>query len=146
MDGIAQALSYSLHLKDGHFLEGSWDDAFYTRQWNTPPELEVIVMPPTTGEPGGAGEFGVAASMAATACAYGRATGTMPTSFPINHGDALGFEPYPNVPSVPDSPVDGLARAHIKRPRKPRAKKPRAKSKRATRPAPAKKQPTAKKD
>ncbi|MEA2222606.1 MAG: isoquinoline 1-oxidoreductase subunit beta, partial [Solirubrobacteraceae bacterium] len=121
MDGIAQALSYSLHLKDGHFLEGSWEDAFYTRQWNTPPELEVIVMPPTTGEPGGAGEFGVAASMAATACAYGRATGTMPTSFPINHGDALGFEPYPNVPSVPESPVDGLARAHVKRPRKPRA-------------------------
>ena len=37
MDGIGQALTYSLHLKDGHFLEGSWDNAFYTRQWNTPP-------------------------------------------------------------------------------------------------------------
>ena len=37
MDGIGQALTYSLHLKDGYFLEGSWDDAFYTRQWNTPP-------------------------------------------------------------------------------------------------------------
>ncbi len=37
MDGIAQALTYSLHLKDGHFLEGSWDNAYYTRQWNTPP-------------------------------------------------------------------------------------------------------------
>ncbi len=52
MDGIALALTSSLHLKDGHFLEGSWDDYFYTRQWNTPPELEIIVMPPTTGQPG----------------------------------------------------------------------------------------------
>ena len=123
MDGIAQALSYSLHLSDGHFLEGSWDDAFYTRQWNTPPELEVIVMPQTTAEPGGAGEFGVAASMAATACAYARATGTMPTSFPINHGDALGFEPFPTTPSIPPSPVDGLAKAGVKRPKRKRTSK-----------------------
>ena len=34
MDGIAQALTYSLHLEDGHYLEGSWDNAYYTRQWN----------------------------------------------------------------------------------------------------------------
>ena len=26
MDGIGQVLSYSLHLKDGYFLEGSWDE------------------------------------------------------------------------------------------------------------------------
>jgi isoquinoline 1-oxidoreductase beta subunit len=134
MDGIAQALSYGLHLKDGHFLEGSWEDAFYTRQWNTPPELEVIVMPPTTGEPGGAGEFGVAASMAAVACAYGRATGTMPTSFPLNHGDPLGFEPYPTIPSIPASPVDGLAKAGIKRPKKKRAKNPATKKKASSKP------------
>jgi isoquinoline 1-oxidoreductase subunit beta len=147
MDGIAQALSYGLHLKDGHFLEGSWDDAHYTRQWNTPPELEVIVMPPTTGEPGGAGEFGVAASMAATACAYGRATGTMPTSFPINHGDALGFEPFPTVPSVPASPTDGLAKAKVKRPKKKRAtKRPPARRKPSARKQrTAKKKPTVKK-
>jgi isoquinoline 1-oxidoreductase beta subunit len=110
MDGIAQALSYSLHLKDGAFLEGSWDNAYYTRQWNTPPDVEVIVMSPTTGEPGGAGEFGVAASMAAVACAYGRATGTMPTSFPINHNLPLGFTPYPTSPPIPQSPTDGLHR------------------------------------
>ncbi len=108
MDGIAQTLSSSLHLKDGYFLEGSWDNYFYTRQWNTPPELDIIVMPPTTGKPGGAGEFGVAASMAAVACAYTRATGTMPTSFPVNHGGDLGFDPLPTVPSIPQSPTDGL--------------------------------------
>lgn len=108
MDGIAQVLTASLHLREGHFLEASWDNYFYTRQWNTPPELEVIVMPPTTGQPGGAGEFGVAAAKAAVACALARATGKLPTSFPINHDAPLGFTPYPFVPSIPQSPTDGL--------------------------------------
>ncbi|MFI0469141.1 molybdopterin cofactor-binding domain-containing protein [Saccharopolyspora sp. 5N102] len=110
MDGIALALTSSLHLRDGHFLEASWDNYFYTRQWNTPLELEVIVMPPTTGKPGGAGELAVAPSMAAVACSYGRATATMPTSFPINHG-TLAFEPKPTVPPIPQSPTDGLDHA-----------------------------------
>ncbi|MGC4914233.1 molybdopterin cofactor-binding domain-containing protein [Streptomyces albogriseolus] len=107
MDGIAQTLTSGLHLRDGHFLEASWDNYFYTRQWNTPLEFDVIVMPDTTGEPGGAGELGVAASMAAVACAYGRATGTMPTTFPVNHG-TLSFDPKPTVPPIPASPADGL--------------------------------------
>ncbi|MEU2428308.1 molybdopterin cofactor-binding domain-containing protein [Streptomyces sp. NPDC007861] len=111
MDGIALTLSSGLHLRDGHFLEGSWDNYFYTRQWNTPPELEIIVMPPTTGKPGGAGELAVAGAMAAVACAYGRATGAMPTRFPVNHGEPLGFEPMPTSPPIPASPTDGLSRA-----------------------------------
>ncbi|MEU9112302.1 molybdopterin cofactor-binding domain-containing protein [Streptomyces sp. NPDC048483] len=111
-DGIAITLSSGLHLRNGHFLEGSWDHYFYTRQWNTPPELEIIVMPPTTGKPGGAGELAVAGAMAAVACAYGRATGTMPTTFPVNHGEPLGFEPLPTVPPIPASPTDGLSRAY----------------------------------
>lgn len=110
MDGIALALTSSLHLRDGYFLEASWDNYFYTRQWNTPPELRIIVMPSTSEEPGGAGELGVAASMAAVACAYGRATGTMPTSFPINHS-TLSFTPKPTVPPIPPSPTDGLNHA-----------------------------------
>jgi isoquinoline 1-oxidoreductase beta subunit len=108
MDGIATTLTASLHLRDGHFLEGSWDNYYYTRQWNVPPELTVIVMPATSNEPGGAGEFGVAASKAAVACAYARATGTMPTKFPINHDDPLGFVPLPTTPSIPQSPTNGL--------------------------------------
>lgn len=111
MDGIAQALTSSLHLKDGVFLEGSWDNYYYTRQWNVPPDVQVIVMPPTSDSPGGAGEFGVAASMAATACAYARATGSMPTEFPINHNKPLGFDPLPTVPPIPQSPTDGPANA-----------------------------------
>ncbi|MFJ7215649.1 molybdopterin cofactor-binding domain-containing protein [Amycolatopsis sp. NPDC098790] len=110
MDGIAQTLTSSLHLRDGCFLEASWDNYFYTRQWNTPPELEIIILPNTSDQPGGAGELGVAASMAAVACAYGRAVGAMPTEFPINHG-TLSFVPKPAVPPVPASPVDGIGKA-----------------------------------
>ncbi|MFJ3583085.1 molybdopterin cofactor-binding domain-containing protein [Streptomyces sp. NPDC090127] len=111
VDGIALALTSGLHLRDGHFQEGSWDNYFYTRQWNTPPELEIVVMPPTSDRPGGAGELAVGAAMAAVACAYGRATGTMPTTFPVNHAEPLGFEPLPTTPPIPASPVDGLDRA-----------------------------------
>lgn len=106
-DAIGLALTESLHISDGLPLEGSWDNFFYTRQWNTPTQMEIVVMPPTTGRPGGAGELGVAGSFAAVACAYARATGTTPTRFPINHG-TLGFEPLPRVPPIPQSPTDGL--------------------------------------
>ncbi|PUA79741.1 molybdopterin cofactor-binding domain-containing protein [Nocardioides currus] len=107
-DGIALALTSSLHLRDGHFLEASWDNYFYTRQWNTPPQVDVIVMPSTEKLPGGAGEAGVAATFAAVACAYARATGTVPTYFPINHKE-LSFKPKPVVPPIPQSPTNGLA-------------------------------------
>jgi isoquinoline 1-oxidoreductase beta subunit len=109
MDGIAQALTYSLHFQDGHYLEGSWDNAYYTRQWNVPLDLEVIIMPPTASQPGGAGELCVAPSMAAVACAYGAATGTVPTTFPINHNAPLGFTPLPTSPPIPQSPTNGLS-------------------------------------
>jgi isoquinoline 1-oxidoreductase subunit beta len=106
-DGIALALTSSLHIAGGIPLEGSWDDYFYTREWNTPLDVEVIVMPDTSDNPSGAGELGVAPTMAAVACAYARATGTLPTRFPINHG-TLGFTPLPLEPSTPQSPTDGL--------------------------------------
>ena len=112
MDGIGQILTESLHLRDGHFLEGSWDEYYYTRQWNSPPEMQIIVMPPTSSSPGGAGEFGVAVSKSATAGALARATGKLPTSFPINHNDDLGFEPLPTRPPIPQSPTDGLKYAY----------------------------------
>ena len=108
MDGIALTLTSSCHFEDGHFLEASWDNYFYTRQWNVPPEITVEIMPSDSGEPGGAGEAAVAASAAAVACAYARATGEMPTEFPINHADELAFEPKPFTPSLVQSPTDGL--------------------------------------
>lgn len=106
MDGIANALTYSLHLQDGGFAEDSWEHAYYTRQWNTPFDVEVHIID-SSESPGGAGEFGVAASMAATACAYARATGTMPTSFPVNHGEPLADTIVPPG-TIPQSPTDGL--------------------------------------
>ncbi|MDP9093810.1 MAG: molybdopterin-dependent oxidoreductase [Actinomycetota bacterium] len=109
MDGIAQTLTSSLHFKNGIPLEGSWDHYYYTRQWNVPTDVQIIVMPPTSQSPGGAGELGVASSMAAIACAYARATGKVPTAFPINHNDPLGFTPSPLIPPLPPSPTDGLS-------------------------------------
>ena len=109
MDGMAHILTFSLHVQNGTVLEGSWDNTYYTRQWNVPSDIQVIVMPPTTGVPGGAGELGVAPSMAAVACAYARATRTLPTSFPINHNGPLGFTPLPTVPPLPEEPTDGLS-------------------------------------
>ncbi len=109
MDGIANALTYSLHLVDGGYVEDSWEHAYYTRQWNTPPETKVIILQ-TSSSPGGAGEFGVAATMAATACAYARATGTRPEHIPINH-DAPLAETIVPAGTIPQSPTDGLAEA-----------------------------------
>ncbi|MBO0843616.1 MAG: xanthine dehydrogenase family protein molybdopterin-binding subunit, partial [Nocardioides sp.] len=109
MDGIALALTSSLHLTDGYFAEASWDNYAYTREWNVPPEVDVIIMPSTQDSPGGAGELGVAATMAAVANAYARATGKTPTEFPINHSDPLFFTPKPTIPPVPASPTDGLS-------------------------------------
>lgn len=108
MDGIGLALTSSCHLDEGHFLEASWDNYFYTRQWNVPPEITVEIMPSDSEQPGGAGEAGVASSFAAIACAYARATGRMPTEFPINHADPITFDVKSFVPSVPQSPTDGL--------------------------------------
>ena len=109
MDGIAQVLTSSLHVEAGLPLEGSWDQYFYTRQWNVPLDIEVIVMPSTSDRPGGAGELGVPIAMAAVACAYTRATGRVPSTFPINH-HTLGFEPLPRS-VIPVEPIDGLEHA-----------------------------------
>jgi isoquinoline 1-oxidoreductase beta subunit len=110
-DGIAMALTSSLHMQNGLPAEGSWDNYFYTREWNTPTEIDVVIMPATSTSPGGAGELAVAPAMAAVACAYARAVGTMPTRFPINHDAALAFTPLPASPSTPQSPTDGLTYA-----------------------------------
>jgi isoquinoline 1-oxidoreductase beta subunit len=110
-DGVALALTSSLHLRDGAFLEASWDNYFYTRQWNAPLDFECIVMPSTSEQPGGAGEAGVASTVAAVANAYGRATGTMPTRFPINH-DTISFTTKSYIPPVPESPTDGLSQTY----------------------------------
>ena len=113
LDGMALALTSSLHLKDGHFLEASWDNYAYTRQWNVPREkLQVHILPPDPDDkPAGAGEMAVSLSKAAVACAYADAMGKTPQFWPVNHHAPLHFEPYPTVPPLPPSPTNGLATA-----------------------------------
>jgi len=36
----------------------------------------------------------------------------MPTSFPINHNQPLGFVPKATVPPIPQSPTDGLTHTY----------------------------------
>ena len=107
-DGIAMTLTSSLHLEDGHFIEASWDNYFYTRQWNTPLDMQIFIVDSGRPEPGGVGELAVAPTCGAIANAYARATGTVPEYFPIMHKEPLPFEPYPTVPPIPPSPVNGL--------------------------------------
>lgn len=109
MDGISLAQTNSLHLRDGAFLEGSYDDFRYTRQWNVPLDVEVILLPEdSTSEVGGFGEVGVAPTFAAVACAIGAARGTYPDYLPISHNAGIPFEVKPHVPPIPQSPTDGL--------------------------------------
>lgn len=62
----------------------------------------------TTDHPGGAGELACGVTQAAVACAFVRATGKMPTEFPVNYRAPLGFVPKSKVPPIPQSPVNGL--------------------------------------
>lgn len=123
LDGVAYALTASLHLENGAYLEAGWDDYAYTRQWNVPVnKLEVhILAPDPDKKPCGQGEGAVSLSRAATACAYARAVGQMPTHWPVAHGGSQGggtgqrllhFKPYPTIPPLPPSPTDGLTRTN----------------------------------
>ncbi|MFC4942411.1 hypothetical protein [Pseudonocardia sp. GCM10023141] len=71
-DALAMTLTAGMHLDAGHFVEACWDNYFYTRQWNTPPEMNIVVIEDSEApEPGGAGEFGLAATCGAVAAAHG---------------------------------------------------------------------------
>ena len=63
-------------------------------------------MPPTSDEPGGAGEFGGRAVDGGHGVRLrARHRDACPTSFPINHNRAdLGFTPAPTVPPCPRRP------------------------------------------
>ncbi|MCW2571846.1 MAG: isoquinoline 1-oxidoreductase [Frankiales bacterium] len=82
-DAISTTLRAGLHIDKGLALEGSYSQFHYARQKNAPREVKIHIMPPTTGDPGGAGELGLPAAVGAVANAYARATGIKPRSFPI---------------------------------------------------------------
>jgi isoquinoline 1-oxidoreductase beta subunit len=91
-DAISTTLRAGLHIDKGLPLEGSYSQFHYARQKDSPPQVEIHIMP-ANGEPGGAGELGVPAAVGAIANAYARATGTKPRSFPINF--PVDFDPFP---------------------------------------------------
>ncbi len=95
-DGIGLVLSLGNHVVSGLPIESAWSHFRYVRQGQTPPDVTVIVMPPTSDRPGGAGELGVPAAVGAVANAYARATGTLPTSFPVDF--AVDWVPPPPGP------------------------------------------------
>jgi len=89
-DAITAVLRAGNRVDDGRVREGSYGDFLWARMNHTPFEVNVHVMPPTTGEPGGAGELGLPTCSAAIVNAYSRATGESPNKFPIER------------PSIPD--------------------------------------------
>ncbi|MDI3404780.1 xanthine dehydrogenase family protein molybdopterin-binding subunit [Streptomyces cavernicola] len=91
-DGIATALRAGLHFDKGLPLEGSYSQFHYARQKDSPQDVTVHVVE-SDAEPGGVGELGVPAAVAAIGNAYARATGTRARSFPILFD--VDFEPFP---------------------------------------------------
>jgi isoquinoline 1-oxidoreductase beta subunit len=91
-DAIGTTLRAGLHISDGLPLEGSYSQFHYTRQADSPRDVQIFVMP-ANGEPGGAGELGVPAAVGAIANAWARATGRKPRSFPLTF--PVDFEPFP---------------------------------------------------
>jgi isoquinoline 1-oxidoreductase beta subunit len=82
VDALSVVLQAGVHIDGGAVRESSYTDYRYGRMRHSPIAVEVHLLPPT-GEPGGGGELGIPAACAAVANAYARATGTLPTRFPI---------------------------------------------------------------
>ncbi|MHB1720855.1 MAG: xanthine dehydrogenase family protein molybdopterin-binding subunit [Acidimicrobiales bacterium] len=104
-DAISLVLTMGNHIEEGLPIESGWAHFRYARQGDTPPEVTVIVMPPVSDRPGGAGELGVPAAVGAIGNAYARATGSVPTSFPVSF--TIDWTPPPPGP-VPKSPLQPL--------------------------------------
>jgi len=104
-DGISLVLSMGNHVVDGLPIESGWSHFRFARQGDSPRDVTVIVMPPSSDRPGGAGELAVPPTVGAVANAYHRATGVVPTSFPIFF--AVDWTPPPPGP-VPEEPLQPL--------------------------------------
>lgn len=83
-DAISVVFSASSPMRDGLPVPDGWDEFGLARQGQYPPEVQVFVMPRDGDLPAGIGESGVPNTAGAIANAYIRATGRIPTRFPIN--------------------------------------------------------------
>jgi isoquinoline 1-oxidoreductase beta subunit len=82
IDAMSTTLSAGLHIDAGAVREGSFADYHWLRMRHTPARIEVHLVR-SDDRIGGVGELGYPSAAAAVANAIARATGTMPTRFPI---------------------------------------------------------------
>jgi isoquinoline 1-oxidoreductase beta subunit len=83
-DAISVVFSAGNPMRDGLPVPDGWDAFGLARQGQYPPDVQVFVMPRDGDQPAGIGESGVPNTAGAIANAYIRATGKVPSSFPIN--------------------------------------------------------------
>jgi isoquinoline 1-oxidoreductase beta subunit len=82
IDAMSTTLSAGLHIDAGAVREGSFADYHWLRMRHAPAQIEVHLVR-SDDRIGGVGELGYPSAAAALANAIARATGTMPTRFPI---------------------------------------------------------------
>ncbi len=82
IDAMSTTLSAGLHIDAGAVREGSFADYRWLRMRHTPARIDVHLVR-SDDRIGGVGELGYPSAAAALANAIARATGTMPTRFPI---------------------------------------------------------------
>jgi isoquinoline 1-oxidoreductase beta subunit len=84
-EAIALVLKTGLNISNGLPLEGSYNQYQFTKMRDFPKDVQIIVMPNTSGAPAaGMGEVAMSAPAGAIANAYARATGLKPRHFPLN--------------------------------------------------------------
>jgi len=84
MDGFALAFRAGLHVDNGATRESNFHDYKWSRQFDSPREASVHILPNSNVLPGGIGELGIPAASSAAANAWARATGKQPRNFPLN--------------------------------------------------------------
>lgn len=82
VDAMSTTLSAGLHIDSGAVREGSFADYRWLRMKHVPADIQVHLVR-SDDRVGGVGELGYPSAAAALANAVARATGTMPTRFPI---------------------------------------------------------------
>lgn len=108
LDGLAHAMAESLHWEEGLPVEGGWDDYRFTRQWDMPTDVDIIVIDDGSLVPSGTGEVGNGPGFAAAAVALQKVLGRKMKEFPVYFQEARPKTLIPKTPSVPASPTRAL--------------------------------------
>jgi isoquinoline 1-oxidoreductase beta subunit len=104
-DAISVVFTAGNPMKNGMPLPDGWDQFGQTRQGQYPTDVKVFVMPRDGELPGGIGECGVPNTAGAIANAYIRATGRVPTRFPINPVEITDTTPAGQIGAQDSDPI-----------------------------------------